>query len=87
MKNYDGKYLLVGLMKCPMCGATMVSSRTVNTLKDGTKKVLRYYSCGSFRSKGSAVCKANSVRADYAEKYVMDRLQHVNHSTVLEEIV
>ncbi|WP_394219128.1 recombinase family protein [Halobacillus trueperi] len=88
MKNYDGKYLLVGLMKCPMCGATMVSSRTTNKLKDGTKKVLRYYTCGAFKSKGSSVCSANSVRADYAEKYIMDRLQHVvQHKEVLSEIV
>lgn len=24
MKNYEGNYLLTGLMKCPFCGATMV---------------------------------------------------------------
>ena len=88
MKNFDGKYLLVGLMKCPMCGATMVSYRTVNKLKDGTKKVIRYYYCGAFRSKGSAVCKSKSIRADYAESFVIDRMkQVVNHPSVLKEIV
>lgn len=88
MKNYDGKYLLVGLLKCPMCGATMVSNRTVNKLKDGTKKVIRYYSCGAFRSKGSSVCKSNSVRADYSEEYVLNRLQQVvKHPSILNEIV
>jgi len=88
IKNYDGKYLLVGLMKCPKCGAAMVSSRTTNKMKDGTKKVLRYYSCGAFRSKGSAVCQSNSVRSDYAEQYVMKRLQYVvNHPNVLEKII
>lgn len=88
IKNYEGKYLLVGFMKCPKCGAAMVSSRTTNKLKDGTKKVLRYYSCGAFRSKGSAVCQSNSIRADYAEQYVIKRLQYVvNHPSVLEKII
>ena len=38
-------------MKCPFCGATMVGMRTYNKLKEGTKKILRYYSCGAARSK------------------------------------
>ena len=88
IKNYEGNFLLTGLMKCPKCGAAMVSSRTTNTLKDGTKKVLRYYSCGAFRSKGSAVCSANSIRADYAEQYVLQRIQEVvKHPKVLKELL
>ena len=52
-------------MKGPKCGALMVSNRTTNTLKDCNKKILRYYLCNVFRSKGKAVCNSNSVRADY----------------------
>ena len=75
-------------MKCPVCGAMMVGTRITNTLKDGTKKVLRYYSCGAARSKGASVCGFNSVRADYAEGYVTNRINEVaNHPKVLKALV
>lgn len=71
----EGKFPLTGILKCPMCGAGMVAAMTVNKLKDGTKKRIRYYSCGNFKNKGSAACKANSIRADYAEEYVYQRIK------------
>ncbi|OME28914.1 resolvase [Paenibacillus odorifer] len=87
-RNFDGKYTLTGLMKCPQCGAAMVASRTVNTLKDGTKIIRRYYSCGNFKSKGSSVCRANSVKADYAEAFVYQRLKEViNNDRILKDII
>lgn len=88
MKNYEGSYVLTGLMKCPFCGATMVGTRTVNELKDGTKKILRYYSCGAARSKGASVCGFHSIRADYAEQYVLDRInQVVTQPKLLKKLV
>ncbi len=88
MKNFEGNYVLTGLIKCPVCGATMVGTRTTNKLKDGSKKVLRYYSCGAARSKGASVCKFNSIRADYAEQAVLDRIQEiVQNPKILEKIV
>jgi len=66
-----------GLTRCPECGAAMSASRTVNKMKDGTKVTRMYYSCGSFRSKGSSVCHANSIRKLEAEKAVTDRIQNV----------
>lgn len=87
-RTYDGVSLLTGLIRCPDCGTPMVASRTVNYLKDGTKVVRRYYSCGQFRSKGSSVCKANSVQADYAERQVVDRLkQLLLRPKLLQDIV
>lgn len=71
----EGKFPLTGILKCPICGAGMVAAMTVNTLKDGTKKRIRYYSCGNFKNKGSVACKANSIRADYAEEYVYQRIK------------
>lgn len=71
----EGKFPLTGILKCPMCGAGMVAAMTVNKLKDGTKKRIRYYSCGNFKNKGSVACKANSIRADYAEEYVYQRIK------------
>ena len=88
MKNYEGSYVLTGLMKCPFCGATMVGTRTVNKLKDGTKKILRYYSCGAARSKGASVCGFHSMRADHAEQYVLDRINEVvTHPKLLKKLV
>ncbi|WP_375140436.1 recombinase zinc beta ribbon domain-containing protein [Brevibacillus sp. HB2.2] len=87
-RTFDGKYTLTGLMRCPQCGAAMVASRTVNKLKDGTRIVRRYYSCGNFKSKGSSVCRANSVKADYPESFVYQRIKEViNNERILMDIV
>ncbi len=85
---YDSMNLLTGLIRCPQCNSPMVASRTVNYLKDGTKVVRRYYSCGQFRTKGSSVCKANSIQADYGEQYVLNRIREVlNQPAILKDIV
>lgn len=55
----------------------MAASTTTNTLKDGIKKRIRYYTYANFRRKGSSVCRADSVRADDVEKFVLDRLKDV----------
>ncbi|MEX6013246.1 cassette chromosome recombinase CcrB [Mammaliicoccus sciuri] len=83
-----GTNILTGLISCPQCSASMSASTTVNTLKDGTKKRIRYYSCSNFRNKGSKVCSANSVRADVIEKYVMDQiLEIVKSDKVIKQVV
>lgn len=61
---YDGEYPLTGILRCPECGAGMVISSTTNTLKDGTKKRIVYYTCGSWKNKGTAVCHSNSIRVE-----------------------
>jgi site-specific DNA recombinase len=76
-RTFDGEYLLTGLIRCPQCGSGMVASRTKNKMKDGSSIVRTYYSCGNFRSKGSAVCSANSIRKEDAEKEVLSRLRRV----------
>jgi site-specific DNA recombinase len=85
---YDSDNLLTGLIRCPECGAPMVISRSHYRLKDGTKVAKRYYACGTFKSKGSSVCHANSVRADYAEEYVLSRIKKIlKHPRTLADIV
>lgn len=76
-KRFEGEYLLTGIIRCPECGAAMTASRTVNKMKDGSKVTRMYYSCSSFRSKGSSVCHANSIRKVEAEQTVMNRVQNV----------
>lgn len=83
-----GTNILTGIISCPQCSAPMAASNTTNTLKDGTKKRIRYYSCSNFRNKGSKVCSANSVRADVIEKYVMDQiLEIVKSDKVIKQVV
>ncbi|KMK77956.1 recombinase family protein [Alkalihalobacillus pseudalcaliphilus] len=85
---HDGEFPLTGIMKCPACGAGMVIGRTTNTLKDGTKRVLEYYVCGAWKNKGSAVCRSNGVRTDYADKHVLQKLSTIATNEVLiEQIV
>ncbi|MGO4531971.1 recombinase family protein [Paenibacillus sp. 2TAF8] len=87
-KRFEGEYLLTGLIRCPECSAAMTASRTVNRSKDGEKITRMYYSCGRFRSQGSAVCHANSVRKVEAEQAVTDRIrQAVVNPEILQRVV
>ncbi|MGB4589423.1 MAG: recombinase family protein [Clostridiaceae bacterium] len=85
---YDGQYTLTGILKCPECGAGMVISRTVNTLKDGTKRRLVYYACGNWKNKGTSVCHSNTIRVDKANAYVFSRITElISSGKMVENIV
>ncbi|MBE9913675.1 recombinase family protein [Paenibacillus donghaensis] len=85
---FDGEFLLSGLIRCPKCGAAMVASRTQSKTKTGQIVNRLYYSCGAFRSKGSSVCSANSIRKQEAEEEVMNRLARVlSKDRILKAIV
>ncbi|HFU7072909.1 TPA: recombinase family protein [Bacillus cereus] len=85
---HDGEFPLTGIMRCPACGAGMVISRTTNTLKDGTKRVLEYYVCGAWKNKGTLVCRSNGVRTEYADTFTLDKLQRLMHSDkLIKELV
>ena len=85
---YDGEYPLTGILKCPKCGAGMVIMRTTNTLKDGTKRRIQYYACGSWKNKGTAVCNSNSIRVDKANEYVFNKISELlSNQKMVESIV
>ncbi|MNW43855.1 DNA-invertase hin [compost metagenome] len=85
---FDGEFLLSGLIRCPKCGAAMVASRTRSKTKTGEIVNRLYYSCGAFRSKGSSVCSANSIRKQEAEDEVFNRLSRVlSKDRILKAIV
>ena len=69
-------FLLSGLLRCPDCGQGMVPSITTYTRKDGKKRKHRYYVCSDFHNKGSAACKANSIKAYEAEDTVIKKIEH-----------
>lgn len=85
---HDGEFPLTGIMRCPVCGAGMVIGRTTNTLKDGTKRVLEYYVCGAWKNKGTLVCRSNGVRTEYADAFVLEKLQQLMRSDkLIKELV
>ncbi|MGH4140559.1 recombinase family protein [Clostridium sp.] len=87
-KTFEGTFPLTGLIRCPVCGAGMVSHRTKKKNKDGTYTIHKYYTCGQWRNKGTAVCKSNGIRADYAENYIFHRLQEILcNRQILQDIV
>ncbi|WP_214482829.1 recombinase family protein [Bacillus sp. SM2101] len=67
-------FLLSSILRCPTCDQGMVPSITTYTRKDGTKRKHRYYVCGEFHNKGSAACKANSIKAYDAEDAIIKRI-------------
>lgn len=85
---HSGEHPLTGIMRCPACGAGMVLGRTTNQLKDGTKRVLEYYVCGKWKNKGTAACRSNGVRIDYADKYVLEKISKIaNNALLIKKIV
>ena len=89
--THAGENILTGLLRCPECGGAMAASNTTNKRKDGTKKRIRYYSCANSRNKGATVCHANSIQADVAESFVLDRLREViafpeNLNKIIDEL-
>lgn len=85
---YDSEFPLSGLLKCPVCGASMTITRSYNKRKDGTKKVVEYYSCGNWKNKGTAVCNSNSIRAEIADKVVINKLiETVNNELILKKVI
>lgn len=85
---YDGEYPLTGILKCPVCGAGMVISRTTNTLKNGSKKQLTYYACGAWKNKGTAVCRSNSIRVEKANKAVYGQLEKLfSNEKILKSVL
>lgn len=87
-KVYDSEFPLTGILKCPVCGAGMTTSRSTSKRKDGTKKVLEYYSCGNWKNKGAAVCKSNSIRVEVADEYVLDKIMTlINNKSILRKVI
>lgn len=85
---YDSELPLSGLLKCPVCGASMTVSRSTRKRKDGTKVVNEYYSCSNWKNKGTSVCNSNSVRADKADEFVINKLiETVNNESLLKKVI
>ena len=86
-RTHNDDFFLTGLLRCPQCGSGMVMQRNTSRRKSGNVTIL-YYTCGAFKNKGSSVCRANTIRKEVAEKYVIDRLKEVVlQPAILRDIV
>ncbi len=85
---HDGYYLLTGILRCPVCGAGMVVTKSVRKKRDGTKETIEYYSCGAWKNGGTKVCHSNSIRVDKANEFVFAKLSKLlNNDKLIKDVV
>jgi site-specific DNA recombinase len=87
-KTSKRHYPLTGLLKCPVCGSSMVSFHTKAIRKNGTINLNRYYICGNYSNKGSTACRANAIPASLIENETLSRFQNMlTNKHLLHELV
>ncbi|MFD0716121.1 recombinase family protein [Paenibacillus sp. GCM10027626] len=87
-KHITRYYPLAGLLKCPVCGGSMVPFHAKHFRKNGSIRMNHYYVCGEYSNKGSTACKANAIPASPIENETMSRFQHMlTNKGMLNQIV
>ncbi|HDR4582813.1 recombinase family protein [Bacillus paranthracis] len=66
-RNFNGEFVLSGILRCPSCGTGMVMCKTQKRDKSGYHL---YYMCQAFHSKGKLACKSNLIRKEEIEDKV-----------------
>ncbi len=66
------KYILTGILRCPMCGSTMRATVVGGKGKDGEKKQYRYYQCGHYARSMFGQCKKNAISKEWIETEVIE---------------
>ena len=67
------KYILTGLLRCPMCGSSMRGTIVGSSKgKDGEKKQYRYYQCGHYARSMFGQCKKNAISKERIETEVIE---------------
>ncbi|ADU32494.1 recombinase family protein [Evansella cellulosilytica] len=73
-RNFNGNLFLTGLLKCPVCGAGTVMSKTKKRNGNGYHI---YYMCQNYHSKGKTVCKPNLIKKEIVENKVLEAIKEV----------
>lgn len=85
-KTFIGHFPLTTLLRCPKCGQGMIGHKAKRSKT--SKEYIRYYQCGNFHYKGSAVCNSNLLRADDVEQHVFNKIEEItSDSSILKSIV
>ncbi|MEK5104936.1 recombinase family protein [Cytobacillus sp. FSL M8-0252] len=80
--NFEGEFVLAGILKCPQCGKGMVMSKTK---KPDKQSYYLYYQCQNFHQRGLAACNSNLVVKDEIEKKVLQKVKSLMLSPSLVE--
>lgn len=70
--NFEGEFLLSGILKCPECGKGMVMSKTK---KRNSNDYYLYYQCQNFHQRGLAACHSNLIKKEVVEEKVLQRIR------------
>ncbi|MUG71785.1 MULTISPECIES: recombinase family protein [Paenibacillus] len=84
-KNFNGEFLLSGLLRCPKCGSGTVMSKSKKY--DGSGYHL-YYMCQAYHSKGKVACDTNLIPKERIEEQVILTVKALLHSdSIIDEVL
>ncbi|MGR5924891.1 recombinase family protein [Bacillus pacificus] len=84
-RNFNGNFLLTGILKCPKCGAGTVMSKTK---KRNSDDYYLYYMCQAYHNKGSSVCSANLIEKAQVEQQVLNVISLlVNENDIINALI
>ncbi|MEL3972102.1 recombinase family protein [Rossellomorea oryzaecorticis] len=84
-RNFKGSLFLTGVLKCPVCGAGTVMSKTRKRNKKGYHV---YYMCQNFHSKGKYICKPNLIKREIIEEKVLKVIKGIISSdNIVNEVI
>lgn len=84
-KNFNGDFLLSGILRCPKCGAGTVMTK--RRKYDGSGYHL-YYMCQAYHSKGKIACSTNLIRKERVEEQVISTIKSLLHSeSIIEDVL
>lgn len=84
-KNFNGDFLLSGILRCPKCGAGTVMTK--RRKYDGSGYHL-YYMCQAYHSKGKTACSTNLIRKERVEEQVISTIKSLLHSeSIIEDVL
>lgn len=87
-KQINRHYPLAGLLKCPMCGNSMIPWHKKTIRKNGNIHMSHYYVCGNYINRGSTACKSNAIPASPVEDETLSHIQNMlTNKHLLNEIV
>ncbi len=72
-RSQNSFYLLSGLLRCGVCGQGTLVGRYVRK----GKYRYRYYTCNNYASRGTTMCSAKYIRADWIENRVMEDIREL----------
>ncbi|MGP3610351.1 recombinase family protein [Anoxybacteroides rupiense] len=83
-RNFNGEFILSGILRCPACGAGTVMSKTKK--RDGSGYHL-YYMCQAYHTKGKKACSSNLIVKEHIENKVVQLIKELVQNEIIVENV